>query len=75
MPIEGIHTIEGRGTVATGKLEQGVITVGQKVEILGIPSRKRCTMPLVVIVARSRIQDTAVLYGKLRKTWQLDRTK
>lgn len=36
MPIEGIHTIEGRGTVATGKIEQGIITVGQKVEILGL---------------------------------------
>ncbi len=36
MPIEGIHTIEGRGTVATGKIEQGVITVGQRVEILGL---------------------------------------
>jgi elongation factor Tu len=36
MPIEGVHTIEGRGTVATGKIEQGAITVGQKVEILGL---------------------------------------
>jgi elongation factor Tu len=36
MPIEDVHTIEGRGTVATGKVEQGVITVGQKVEILGL---------------------------------------
>jgi elongation factor Tu len=36
MPIEGVHTIEGRGTVATGKVEQGVITVGRKVEILGL---------------------------------------
>jgi elongation factor Tu len=36
MPIEGVHTIEGRGTVATGKIEQGVILVGQKVEILGL---------------------------------------
>jgi elongation factor Tu len=36
MPVEGIHTIEGRGTVATGKVEQGVIAVGQKVEILGL---------------------------------------
>jgi elongation factor Tu len=36
MAIEGVHTIEGRGTVATGKVEQGVITVGQKVEILGL---------------------------------------
>jgi elongation factor Tu len=36
MPVEGVHTIEGRGTVTTGKVEQGVITVGQKVEILGL---------------------------------------
>jgi elongation factor Tu len=36
MPIEGVHAIEGRGTVATGKIEQGVIAVGQHVEILGL---------------------------------------
>jgi elongation factor Tu len=36
MPIEGVHHIEGRGTVATGKIEQGVIHVGHKVEILGL---------------------------------------
>jgi elongation factor Tu len=36
MPIEGVHTIAGRGTVATGKVEQGTITVGQKVEVLGM---------------------------------------
>jgi elongation factor Tu len=36
MPIEGVHTIEGRGTVATGKIEQGVIAPGAKVEILGL---------------------------------------
>jgi elongation factor Tu len=36
MPIEGVHTIEGRGTVATGKIEQGSIAVGQPVEILGL---------------------------------------
>jgi elongation factor Tu len=36
MPIEGVYAIEGRGTVATGKVEQGTIRVGQKVEILGL---------------------------------------
>ncbi len=36
MPIEGVHTIEGRGTVATGKVEQGVIAPGTKVEIIGL---------------------------------------
>jgi len=36
MPVEGVHTIEGRGTVATGKVEQGTITPGTRVEILGL---------------------------------------
>lgn len=36
MPIEGVHTIEGRGCVVTGKIEQGTVTVGMKVEILGL---------------------------------------
>lgn len=36
MPVEGVHTIEGRGTVVTGKVEQGAIAVGQAVEILGL---------------------------------------
>jgi elongation factor Tu len=36
MPVEGVHTIEGRGTVVTGKIEQGVIAPGTKVEILGL---------------------------------------
>jgi elongation factor Tu len=36
MPIEGVHTIEGRGTVATGRIEQGVVAPGNKVEVLGL---------------------------------------
>jgi elongation factor Tu len=36
MAIEGVHTIEGRGTAATGKIEAGVVRVGNKVEILGL---------------------------------------
>ena len=36
MPVEDIMTITGRGTVATGRIEQGVIKVGNEVEIVGI---------------------------------------
>src|SRR5262249_51483872 len=36
MSIEGVHTIEGRGTVATGRVEQGAIAPGTRVEILGL---------------------------------------
>ena len=45
MPIEDVFTITGRGTVVTGKVEQGVIKVGEEVEIVGIrPTTKTvCT--------------------------------
>ena len=35
MPIEGVHSIPGRGTVATGRVEQGIVKVGQDLEVLG----------------------------------------
>ncbi|HWB10464.1 MAG TPA: elongation factor Tu [Pirellulales bacterium] len=36
MAIEGVHAIEGRGTVATGKIEQGEVRPGDKVEVVGL---------------------------------------
>lgn len=36
MPIEGVHTIEGRGTVVTGRIERGVLPQGSSVEIIGL---------------------------------------
>ena len=36
LAIEGVHQIEGRGTVATGKIEQGKVHVGDKVQIVGL---------------------------------------
>jgi elongation factor Tu len=36
LPIEGVHTIEGRGTVVTGRIARGVLPVGAKVEIIGL---------------------------------------
>ena len=41
MPIEDVFSISGRGTVVTGRIERGVITVGDEVEIVGIrPTQK-----------------------------------
>ena len=41
MPVEDIMTITGRGTVATGRIEQGVVNTGNEVEIVGItPTQK-----------------------------------
>ena len=37
MPVEDVMSITGRGTVVTGKVEQGIIKVGEEVEIVGLP--------------------------------------
>ena len=40
MPVEDVFSITGRGTVATGRIEQGVINVGDPVEIIGLGAEK-----------------------------------
>jgi len=40
MPVEDVFSITGRGTVATGRIETGVITVGEEVEIVGMQEGK-----------------------------------
>lgn len=44
MPIEDIFSIEGRGTVVTGKIERGIIHVGDEVEIVGIKETTKTTV-------------------------------
>ncbi|MBV8613411.1 MAG: elongation factor Tu [Acetobacteraceae bacterium] len=41
MPIEDVFSISGRGTVVTGRVERGVITVGDEVEIVGIKATQK----------------------------------
>ena len=44
MPIEDIFTIQGRGTVVTGKIERGKVCIGNDVEIVGIKENKKTTV-------------------------------
>jgi len=44
MPIEDIFSISGRGTVATGRIETGVIKVGEEVEIVGFRETQKTTI-------------------------------
>src|SRR6056297_2091401 len=44
MPIEDVFSISGRGTVVTGRVERGVITVGAEVEIVGIRDTRKTTV-------------------------------
>ncbi|GIL01662.1 MAG: elongation factor Tu [Alphaproteobacteria bacterium] len=43
MPIEDVFSISGRGTVVTGRIERGVIKVGEEVEIVGIRDTQKTT--------------------------------
>jgi elongation factor Tu len=43
MPIEDVFSIEGRGTVVTGRIERGIIKVGEEVEIVGIRDTTKTT--------------------------------
>ncbi|MGZ0051221.1 elongation factor Tu [Brevibacillus gelatini] len=43
MPVEDVFTITGRGTVATGRVERGVVKVGDQVEIVGLSEETRST--------------------------------
>ncbi len=44
MPIEDIFSIEGRGTVVTGKIERGIIKLGEEVEIVGLKDTTKTTV-------------------------------
>jgi translation elongation factor TU len=44
MPVEDVFSISGRGTVATGRVERGIIKVGEEVEIVGIKATVKTTI-------------------------------
>ena len=44
MPIEDVFSISGRGTVVTGRVERGIVKVGEEVEIVGIKDTRKTTV-------------------------------
>jgi len=57
MPVEDIFSITGRGTVATGRIERGVIHVGDQVEIVGIQEEKQSTVVTGVEMFRKLLDE------------------
>jgi elongation factor Tu len=43
MPVEDVFSISGRGTVVTGRIERGVIKVGEEIEIVGLKATQKTT--------------------------------
>ena len=44
MPIEDVFSISGRGTVGTGRIERGIVKVGEEVELVGIKATRKTTI-------------------------------
>ncbi len=41
MPVEDVFSISGRGTVVTGRVERGIVKVGEEIEIVGIRATQK----------------------------------
>jgi elongation factor Tu len=59
MPVEDVFSIKGRGTVVTGKIEQGIVKVGDDIEIVGIRDTRKTTCTGVEMFHKSLDQGQA----------------
>ena len=59
MPIEDVFSIKGRGTVATGRIEQGIVKVGEEIEIVGIRDTRKSTVTGVEMFKKNLDQGQA----------------
>lgn len=59
MPVEDVFTITGRGTVATGRIERGIVKVGDTIEIVGMQEKPKSTVVTGVEMFR-KLLDQAV---------------
>ena len=59
MPVEDVFSISGRGTVVTGRIERGVIKVGEEIEIVGIKDTQKTTVTGVEMFRKEMDQGEA----------------
>ena len=59
MPVEDVFSITGRGTVATGRVERGIVKVGDEVELVGLGETKKTTVTGVEMFRKSLDQGQA----------------
>jgi elongation factor Tu len=57
MPVEDVFSITGRGTVATGRIEQGIVKTGETVEIVGIQDQTKSTVVTGVEMFRKILDE------------------
>jgi len=59
MPVEDVFSITGRGTVATGRIERGIVKVGEEVELVGLGDTKKTTVTGVEMFRKQLDQGQA----------------
>jgi len=59
MPIEDVFSIKGRGTVATGRIEQGIVKINEEVEIIGIRDTRKVVVTGVEMFKKNLDQGQA----------------
>jgi elongation factor Tu len=59
MPVEDVFSISGRGTVATGRIERGIVKVGDEIEIVGIKDTQKTTVTGVEMFRKEMDQGEA----------------
>ena len=77
MPVEDVFSITGRGTVATGRVERGVLKVGEEVELVGLSDEKRKITVTGIEMFRKLLDDaqTGDNIGALLRGVQRDEIK
>lgn len=59
MPVEDVFTIQGRGTVVTGRIEKGTIKLGEEIEIVGIHDTQKTTVTGIEMFRKERDEGRA----------------
>jgi len=59
MPVEDVFSIEGRGTVVTGRIDRGIVKVGEEIEIVGVRDTAKTTVTGVEMFNKSLAQGQA----------------
>ncbi len=77
MPVEDIFSIEGRGTVVTGRIERGIVKVGEEIELIGLKPTQKATVTGIEMFNKSldegRAGDNAGILLRGLKKEDIDR--
>ena len=73
LPVEDVFSIQGRGTVVTGRIEQGIVKTGEEVEIVGINPNIKSTVTGILTVPKELGSipslTAAVLCGGIKQAY------